>query len=374
MQIAIIGAGIGGLAAGLACQQAGIGFELFDGAERPLEGGVALTLWPNALLALQEIGALEQGRDWMHFIQHGSLRTDTNRNLLHLPLTWMQTTYGFQPICLARRELTTRLYEALGRPTIHKAHCHKVVPTGGRVTVQFLDRPAEDFDAAIAADGIHSAVRYQLAGDSKRPVNYTAWRGIAVNAHVNGASMCEYVGPGLRFGYATMSASLTYWFATVNNHLLPPDPHVLWSQVAERFSGFPEPVSSCILHTPFHHVLQSPVADVRPGIPMAMHNVALLGDAAHAITPNLGLGACLALEDAKALARVLMSRESLSHAFARYAQNRRLRVAAIARFTRCLGQALQLEHPFLISSRNALIRQAPDAISHRVWKAVLGER
>ena len=68
--------------------------------------------------------------------------------------------------------------------------------------------------------------------ETQRPVNFTAWRGIAVNAHVNGASMCEYVGPGLRFGYVTMSASLTYWFATVNNHLLPADPHVLWSQVA----------------------------------------------------------------------------------------------------------------------------------------------
>lgn len=371
MRIAIIGTGIGGLAAALACRRAGIDFELFDHTESPLSGGAALTLWPNALIGLNELGVFENGMDWLHFIHHGHLRTDKNADLYGLPLDWMKATYGFQPSCVTRTQLIRKLRDSVGSPTIRKAHCERVSQTDKQVSVYFSNGSQETFDGAIAADGIHSVVRRQLIGDSRRAVHYTAWRGIAIDAHVPPASMCEYLGKGIRFGYSKIDPSQTYWFATVNNHLLP-SKTADWSTVADQFSGFPETVRSCIERTPRKSVIETSVEDVLPGAPMAWNNVAFLGDAAHAITPNLGLGACLAIEDAKVLCDTLQSGAPLKQAFARYAQSRRDRVAKISRFTRWLGQTTQMEQQALIGVRNATFRVAPTIIKNLVWKAVLG--
>ncbi|WP_054971213.1 FAD-dependent monooxygenase [Alicyclobacillus ferrooxydans] len=373
MRIAIIGAGIGGLAAALACQNANIDFTLFDHAENPLSGGVALTLWPNALRALKEIGGFTTGEEGFHAIEIGCLRTDKDNQVYQLPLTWMEDTYGFKPVCVRRNELTTRLYRALQSPTIREAHCTFVSPTETGVIVQFSDGSREEFDGAIAADGIHSSIRHQLIGDSERTVDYTAWRGIAIDAEVPPASMCEYLGPGVRMGYAAINPSLTYWFATVNNNLVKPD--IKWSTVVDKFSGFPKAVRSLIESTPEESILQNSIRDVLPGAPMAWSNVALLGDAAHAITPNLGLGGCLALEDAQFLGRslrALQQGESLKQVFAHYAKSRRVRVARIANFTRWLGRATQMEQRSLMGLRNVAIGAVPSTIKKVVWRSVLG--
>ncbi len=374
MRIGILGAGIGGLAAALACQQAGIDFELFDHAENPLSGGVALTLWANGLGALKELGAFQQGMDWLHSIHEGSLRTDKNENLYKLPLDWMQSTYGYKPVCVRRSELVTRLYNTLQAPTIHRMHCEDVTLTDAAgVMVRFSEGPREEFDGVIAADGIHSIVRRRFIEDSLRTVDYTAWRGIAIDAEVPAASMGEYMGPGMRFGYATINKSSTYWFATVNDRLLPLGPKTSWENIADRFSTFPKIVQSCIESTPTQAVLRSSLQYVHPCTPMAKETVGLIGDAAHAITPNLGLGAGLALEDARFLLRALKYGQPIQQVLLRYEQNRSNRVARIARFTRWLGQGMQLENRRLVQLRNHAIRRVPNTVANAVWKAVLGE-
>lgn len=411
MRIGIIGSGIGGLAAALSCQRQGIDFDLFDPAENPLSGGVALTLWPNGLGVLDELGVMSHDSDWMHPIQNGSLRTDGDAVLYHLPLDWMHSTYGYRPTCVRRSELVTRLYNALGAPTIQRMRCDDVILHENHVNVRFSGGQQADFDAVIAADGIHSTIRDRVSADSQgaltsldssqpfqplqsrqlgksdqsgqslgsihsvdslNDVRYSAWRGIAVGAQVAEKSMCEYMGRGVRFGYATISPSETYWFATANHRLLPRGSDTSWESVADWFSGFPSAVRSCILSTPTEGVRKSRIQYVHPKTPMVRGHVALLGDAAHAITPNLGLGAGLALEDARFLLHALRAGAPIKQVFASYEQARRLRTARIARLTNYLGQGMQLENRSLIQLRNRVIRMMPNRVANLVWRIVLG--
>ncbi|MCF8564121.1 FAD-dependent monooxygenase [Alicyclobacillus tolerans] len=375
-RIAIIGAGIAGLAAAAACRQRSLSFQLFDVAQDPLQGGAALTLWPNALSALQRLGLFDVPPAWMNFIESGDLRTPDNSVLYRLPLDWMMQTYGFAPTCVQRTDLTRWLWEQIGRPSILRAHVESVEADSDGARVYFRGGKSASFDGAIAADGIHSVVRQQWAADATRSTSYTAWRGIARNftmpQGVEPQSMREYWGKGIRFGYAAIGPSRVYWFATLNNHFLPEDRMQWWPTVVERLQSFPDLAASLIQATPQGSILQHAIRDVRPGIPMSLKALSLIGDAAHAVTPNLGLGGCLALEDAAAMLDCLAPGRPLPVSFREYAAIRHKRVARIVRFTRLLGEVMQWEQGVLTATRNVVFRLSPDRAAHAVWRVLLG--
>lgn len=373
-RIAIIGAGVGGLAAAIACQRHGIEFTIFDHAEHPLTGGFALTLWPNAIRALKQLGVFLQRPTWMQSLHHGELRTAQNERLYTLPIDWLASVYDETPTCVLRADLTTFLHQALGSPVIQRAHIEGIHSDTSGVALTCADGRTICVDGVIAADGIHSKVRQHVFGDRRRTASYTAWRGVARGAEIEVGTMCEYVGRGVRFGYANIRPSLTYWFATMNHQLMKSDlsDDESWAHVARHLCHFPTSVRRCIEMTDSHEILKSPVQDVAPGTPMSLGRIALLGDAAHAITPNLGLGACLALEDAAQLARCIQTEKNLITAFQSYAAARRRRVAQVSRMTRELGFVLQLENAALTKLRNTLVQQLPKALARQGWRTILG--
>lgn len=370
-RVAILGAGIAGLAAAAACEIRHISYQLFDPSEAPLVGGAALTLWPNALIALAQLGVLSQPPDWMHFIQQGDVRTDEDASLYALPLAWLERRYGYKPTCVRRVDLAHWLWKSIGKPSICRDGCTAITSRPDGVIVQFASGERERFDGVIAADGIHSVARRQLSGRTERGAHYTAWRGIATTTEIEAATMREYWGPGVRFGYASIHPVAVYWFATLNNHMLPMDEQQWWPKVVERLGAFPREVQTCLGATPAAEILRHAVRDVTPGGPLMRDNLVLVGDAAHAITPNLGLGACLALEDAAALADCIDGEKPLKVAFQQYAVRRRRRVARIAHLTRGLGTVTQWENAQLSAARNRAIRTVPSGMTHLAWRILL---
>lgn len=370
-RIGIIGAGVGGLAAALACSRAGLEYSLFDHAANPLVGGFALTLWPNARHALIELGVSHGVVHGMEPIELGEIRSAANVLLHQLPLTWMRQTFGVGPTCVQRSDLLQSLYDGLGRPTIHRGHCIGVKEGSRAVSAHFDTGASEHFDGAIAADGIHSLVRAKLGGKSARTFPYMAWRGIATSALVPKRSMREYWGQGVRFGYATINESTTYWFATVNMRLISNNEDLSWTDACHLFRGFPEEVESCIRTTPEKTVLGGFIQENPPGMKLANGRIALLGDCAHAMTPNLGFGAALALEDACTIARCLASDRGVKEAFAAYAKQRQSRVALMAHFTRKFGEVMQWERGRTV--RDGVMRAVPDMAAKGLWKFLMGQ-
>lgn len=371
--LAILGAGIGGLSAARACQLNGVPFQLYDHAKDPLQGGAALTLWPNAIRALSRLGVIQDSADWLQAIQSGDVRTDRNGRLYELPIEWMRHAFGAAPACVSRQELITRIYDTLGKPDIFQAHADTVASQAGGASVTFSGGSTEIYEGVIVADGIHSSLRELFLGISPRTLAYTAWRGIAVGADVPAYSMREYWGQGVRFGYATIDGTATYWFATANQRRLLADESTWWDIVNRQLMQFPNEVESCLKHTPTADVLHTPVQDIRPGMPMSFGNVALIGDAAHAITPNFGFGACLALEDALVLNEELSrgNRNHLHRTFASYSRRRIQRVATVARITRWSGHVMQAERASSIALRNLITRHVPKSAARMAWRRLL---
>ncbi|GMA57476.1 salicylate hydroxylase [Alicyclobacillus sacchari] len=341
-RLGIVGAGIAGLAAGLACRQLGIDFQLFDAAEDPLAGGTGITLWPNALCALSELGM----RNFVDVVAsnamtNGGIATDRGAVLYSLPLAWIRRQYGYFPVCVRRDVLQRRMYEALDEPKIVRAQVHRVLTSkDGAVVVGSHGQLW--YDAVIIADGIHSQARNCLYPVQPRPTHYTAWRGMTHGAVVDPATMWEYWGLGVRFGYASVSPQSTYWFATVNqSHLRDGDS---WTVARTLLERFPPPVQACIAATADSDILHHRVQDLPPGCPMAMGHIALMGDAAHAITPNLGFGGALAIEDAAVWLEVVRDAGVSPAAFGIYADRRgagfaKWRMSRGSSATSCSGKA-----------------------------------
>ncbi len=98
----------------------------------------------------------------------------------------------------------------------------------------------------------------------------------------------------------------------------------------------------------------------------------MLGDAAHAMTPNLGQGACQAIEDAYALAYYLASVADIEAAFAHYQAIRLPRAQSIVRQSRRIGAAGQLHNPILCLARNVALKMTPERVRDRSLSAVVG--
>lgn len=126
-------------------------------------------------------------------------------------------------------------------------------------------------------------------------------------------------------------------------------------------------------------MLHHDIHELNPGLPsFTVDRIALLGDAAHAMTPNLGQGACQALEDAATLTAAVAGARTIEDALRRYDAERRPRSQAVARAARQAGRlGAQLEHPLAVRLRNTALRLAPSGatlraiLRHAYWQPPL---
>jgi 2-polyprenyl-6-methoxyphenol hydroxylase-like FAD-dependent oxidoreductase len=335
---AIAGAGIAGLAAGRALHDLGFEVEILEAAPSLRTGGAGITLWPNALRALRELG-LGAVDSVGQIVEEGA------------PLDRLRRRFG-PLLSFHRDELLAALVEQVS------------VPIRFGVGVRVEDGAAKTSDEAlhadllIGADGIGSVVRELIApGTRVRPAGYGAWRGIATGVAVDERRVSETLGPGRRFGIVPLSRGRTYWFATLSGATGNED-------VEELFAGWHEPVVKLIAATPPAEVSFLQLGDL-PRLPRWCEpGIALVGDAAHAMTPNLGQGAAQALLDVAALRRNL-SEQPQSQALAAYEKNRKAPAEQVVRRSRVIGQVGQLSHPLAMWARDTLARATPQALMAR---------
>lgn len=173
------------------------------------------------------------------------------------------------------------------------------------------------------------------------------------------AALTETWGRGLRFGIASLGDGRAYWFACV---LLPELQHRedTLDQVASRFRGWHAPIPHLLRVTPREALICNDIYYV--GAPLdrfVRGRVAVLGDAAHAVTPDIGQGACLAIEDAVVLAASLADSADLTAGLAAYDRVRRPRTQSMARLSGRLARVLETRNPIASSLRDLFASALP---------------
>ncbi len=383
MEIGIVGAGIGGLVAALGLQRDGHGVAVFERAHQPGAIGAGLSLFGNSFAALDAVGLGGvvrplTGGDASLF--RAGQRDPSGRWLTILP-----------PAAVAllrvvhRAELHRGLLTALRPGTLRPGTEASVAPDGSPVLTVAGNRL--HFDLVIAADGINSRARAALGLDpGLRYSGYTAWRGVTRGPVKLNGDAGETWGRGCRFGIVPLPDGRVYWFATQN---LPPETVFVdgRAELLKSFGDWHAPIRELLEDTDPEALLRHDVSDLaRPLESFVRRRTILLGDAAHAMTPDLGQGAGQAIEDAAAI--TLLLRESmngggcgaagpdtgnpdaaspgaaaLDAAVRAYDSSRRPRSQRIARRSRVAGQVGQWEQPVAVAVRDAVLRAIPGRLA-----------
>ncbi|MBB5868949.1 2-polyprenyl-6-methoxyphenol hydroxylase-like FAD-dependent oxidoreductase [Allocatelliglobosispora scoriae] len=341
---AIIGGGIGGLATAAALAQHGWAVTVFEKEAAPAGSGTALGMWPSAVQALDPLGIGDRIRQVAVRQTVGAFRRTDGSRICTLSMAKLEKRSGDPMFVISRPTLLGILRDA-------------VDPASLRLSTAIED-PAPlraEHDVVVAADGIFSHTRTALFGDAHRATytGFTAWRGCVDDMPTQ--TFTETWGPGSKFGVSPQEGGRTNWYGTIAAPERSFTPGRELATLRELFGGWAEPIPSVLAATSEDDVLRHDIYTV-PELPAFISgNVALIGDAAHAMTPDLGRGACEALIDAVALARCLHEAADVPAGLAAYDGLRRRPAQRLARVS---GIASRLVHRRPLWLRDRLLQMS----------------
>jgi len=369
----VVGGGIGGLTAALALRRVGWRVTVLERAAKFGEIGAGITLLSNGLRCLDAIGLGDAVRGSGQPMLAVGMRTAAGR--------WLSRIDGDGADLEARMGTTTL--------TIHRAELHRILrdalpaeallagvattgirggADGGPAEVCFRHRDHDALlhaDLVVGADGVHSWVRAQRWPEAPAPIysGSTTWRAVTTSSSVAITEMSLSWGQGTEFGVMPLIDGRTYWYAAANADEAQRNPDER-EELRRRFGTWHEPIPTVLAHTPPQAVLRHDIYRLPKLDRYCRGSVVLLGDAAHAMTPNLGQGGGQALEDAIVLAAAVSRSCDVATALARYDHQRRARTQAMSRTaTRQLRFGQQLTGPIAVAVRNTAVALTPDRIT-----------
>jgi 2-polyprenyl-6-methoxyphenol hydroxylase-like FAD-dependent oxidoreductase len=303
----VIGAGIGGLATAAGLQQSGWEVTVCERADALEPVGAGLAVAPNGLRALDVIGAGDEIRELASSQELGIMRPDGRWLMRSSSGRMVADRFGDPIILVTRAALVKALLERVPETALRLSTPVTAVDAGGADTPAQVTTDSGDLEAelVVAADGIHSATRTALfpGHPGLRYAGFTTWRLLA-DPIGQPVTMSETWGAGTVVGVIPLADGRIYCYAAAP---VPAGGHNEDERVelARLFGDWHEPIPQLLGSVPPQQILRLDVEELAQPLPAFHHGrIALLGDAAHPMTPNLGQGACQALEDAAVLRRL----------------------------------------------------------------------
>jgi len=365
----VVGAGIGGLAVTRGLMQSGWRVRVYEQATAFGAVGAGLAIEPNAVRALDWLGLGQQLRARGMRQGPAGLRTARGRWLVRTKLEALEERFGTPAFELHRADVHQLLIDGLAqRPavTLHTSHRAVTVTVSRRHAAVTLQGPVgpvtDEADLVVAADGVHSATRSALFPHHPAPAyaGYITWRAVvpaeeAADIPLD-AAVVESWGRGRRVGIVPLADGRIYWFFTESAPEGAQQDTTV-TDLTNRVADWHRPIPQLLAATPPQALLRNDIYTMAVSLPFYRDGrVVLLGDAAHPITPDLGQGAALALEDAVTLTiyagHATSSDPDLDTGLDRYDRERRPRTQRLVRISASIGRIGQAHNPVAVAARN----------------------
>jgi FAD-dependent urate hydroxylase len=337
LDVVVVGAGIGGLTTAIALQRTGQRVRVLDQVRELRPTGAGISLWSNGVKALDALGLGPAVAAVGGHMRRMGYRDARGQTLCEFSLDPLVQRVGEYPYPVRRSDLQALLLAALGDGVVRTGQrCVGVADLGDQVEVALESGERLVADLVIAADGTHSRLREHVVGQATAPtyLGYHNWNGLVPDDLALGdepTSWMMHVGDGRRVSTMPVRDGQYFFFDVPLEDPTPTDrppreallAHFAgWDPLVQRLiEGLdPDGVANVIIHS--HEPLGC----------FARGRVALLGDSAHTMAPDLGQGGCLAMEDALVLANFLSTTSlGVGDALARYSAERVPRAADILR-------------------------------------------
>ncbi|GJT79044.1 monooxygenase 2 isoform X1 [Tanacetum coccineum] len=368
-EVVIVGAGIAGLSCAVSLHRLGVRSLVLEQAESLRTGGTSLTLFKNGWKVLDAMGVGDELRSQYLEVKGIVIKTKEGRELRSF--TFQDEDQTQEVRAVERKTLLETLAKQLPADSI--TFSSKLAKIGkhedGETLLELVNGTRISSKVVIGCDGIRSPVAKWMGYSEAKYVGYCAFRGLG--DYPNGQpyeSRVNYIyGRGIRAAYVPVSTTKVYWFVCFNSPEPGPkitEPSVLKRKAKELIKKWPSELQNIIDATPDDTIIRTPLVDrwLWPGLspPASSGGTVLVGDAWHPMTPNLGQGACCALEDAIVLVQKLAPSlkagpEAIEDAFKSYQNERWPRIFPMTVRANVTGAVLQLENPLVCAIRDNLL-------------------
>ncbi len=357
MQVTIIGGGIGGLTLALTLRRQGIAARVFEQAPEIRPVGAGITLGANALRVCQKLEIIDHITAAGTPLRRFSIGSHSGALISTFDMSAVVPDLATPAVGIHRANLHRILLAGLDSDQLAPGHRLTEIHQGADdVVAVFANGHAEPGTILIGADGLGSTVRTRILGESStRDARQICFRGVCPVGDISWVmdESREIWGPGgSRIGIVPIATDTLYWFATFPTDLLLNLADNPLPVLEQWFADWHSPIPQVIAATTAATILRNDLYDRLPIRGWSQDRVALLGDAVHPTTPNLGQGAAMAIESAAVLGNCLAQCGDIHEAFATYENLRQRRTRRITKQSWRIGQIATIRNPVLARVRN----------------------
>ena len=366
MKIGIVGAGIGGLTAAALFHEQGHEVKVFEKEPEIKELGAGIGIGDNVLDKLGNHDLAKGIKNAGQIIKQMAIYDEAQH-----PLSTVELKKNSVNLTLNRQTLIDVIASYVPDHAIYTNHrVTKMENSDMKVTLHFANQEPETFDLCIGADGIHSIIRETVAPKAKLNYQgYTVFRGMVEDVQLEDTHIArEYWGTKGRVGIVPLLNNQAYWFISINAK----ERDVALSAYGKphlqaRFNHYPDEVRQVLDKQSETGILQHDMYDLKPLNDFVYQRTILLGDAAHATTPNMGQGAGQAMEDAIVLTNCFKHYD-FNESLKRYNKLRVGHTAKVIKRSRKIGKLAQHTNPFVVAVRNFIAKLLPNSYGARQTK------
>jgi len=366
MTIDIIGAGIGGLTTAIALEQKGMHVRVFEQAEEIKPIGAGIILASNAMQVYEKLGLKNEIEENGNAISAVLITIADLSPISTIDLSYFEKKYNVKNIAMHRGTLQQILIDKLVSTKIHVDHkLKKATKISEGHHLEFENGKEYQSSTLIGADGINSIVRRDLfSNNTIRNANQICWRGIAEYDLLSKfkKELNEAWGNSERFGFAQIAKNKVYWYA-LKSYKTDTYEYTV-KNIEFYFEKFSSTIRDIIALTPKEQIHTAEISDLKPTRTWFKDNVCLIGDSAHATTPNMGQGACQAIEDAYVLSECLEKHEP-NVAFENFQRIRLPKAHQVVKTSWMVGKISHMSNPVLIRIRNQIMKMTPSSINRK---------